>query len=476
MKLKIPKDIEKIVDKFKQKNFQLYLVGGALRDFFLNREITDWDFTTDSKPEEILKLFPNAYYNNKFGTVGVLVGDATEGSRRRARSDSEDGRRDTEAAGPTNNNGIVEITTMRREGEYKDSRHPDDIEWTNKIEEDLNRRDFTINSMAYDLSSDQVVDPFDGQADLEKQLIKAVGDPDKRFQEDALRLIRAVRFATQLNFNIDDETKESIKQNAKLIEQISRERIRDELFKILSTKNPRQGIELLREVDLLQYILPELERCFGVKQEGPKHDRIYDIGEHSLSSLKHCPSDDPIIRFAALIHDIGKPDTYKISKEGNVTFYHHEVVGEKIAEKIADRLHLSKEQKQKVVNLVRWHLFTVDENQTDSAIRRFIKNIGLQNIEDIMAIREADRLGGGSTPTSWRTEKFKERIKQVLDKPFSISDLKVTGHDVMEVLDIPPSRKIGEILEKLFAEISEDQAKNTQEYLLGRIKQLESVT
>ncbi|QQG43599.1 MAG: HD domain-containing protein [Candidatus Daviesbacteria bacterium] len=442
----LPKEVQEILDKFKTAGYEIYIVGGAVRDLLMKKDIHDWDFTTDAKPEEVLKIFPEGFYNNKFGTVGIPVKNTSEVD-------------------------VYEITTMRKEGLYTDFRHPKDISWTNKIEEDLSRRDFTVNAMALD-SKGNIIDPFNGQEDLQKKLIRAVGDPNKRFQEDALRLIRAIRFATQLNFKIEEVTKNAIAQNVALIKNIAFERIKDELFKILELENSYQGIILLREVGLLQLILLELEKCFGIIQVGPKHARVYDIGEHSLLTLKNTPSPDPLVRLAALLHDVGKPDTAQTQGDGNVTFYGHDVVGGKIVLKIAKRFNLSKAQTEKLYRLVRWHMFTVSEHQTDSAIRRFIKNVGLKNIDNMMALRIGDRLGGGTQrETSWRMEKFKERIKQVLIKPFSISDLKVNGNDVMKELGIKPGPKVGEILQKLFEEVLEDASKNNREYLLNRIKQ-----
>jgi tRNA nucleotidyltransferase (CCA-adding enzyme) len=437
--LKLPDEVKDILDKFEAANFQIYVVGGAVRDLLMGRGVHDWDFTTDAKPEEILGLFPQGHYNNKFGTV--LIGD-------------------------------FEITTMRKEGDYKDHRHPVEVSWTNKVEEDLARRDFTINALALDVKG-QIVDPFSGQEDIEKGQIRAVGDPNKRFKEDALRLIRAIRIATEINFDIEKNTMDAIKKNAKLLGEVASERVRDELFKLLGSTNPYIGTLLLREAGILGIVLPEVEACFGVVQEGPKHERIYDIGEHSLLALKTTPSTDPLVRLAALLHDIGKVKTYKKDHKGNVTFYGHDTVGGEQVLKIAKRFNLSKKQSDKLYRLVRFHMFTVDENQTDSAIRRFIKNVGLENVDDMLALRVGDRLGGGTpTATSWRTEKFKERIKQVLHKPFSITDLKVNGTDVMKTLKIKPSRKVGEVLQKLFEEVQEDSSKNNEEYLLGRIKKL----
>ncbi len=439
----LPKDVENLLEKFKTAGFQIYIVGGAVRDLLMNKQVTNWDFTTDAKPEEILKVIPEGFYDNRFGTVGLAV-----------------------------DSGIFEITTMRKEGIYKDFRHPSGVSWTNKIEEDLARRDFTVNAIA--LSADEkITDPFNGQNDIKNKLIKAVGNPSQRFQEDALRLMRAIRIAAELEFEIDKKTFEAIKQNANLIKEIAWERIRDELFKILASGNPDTGIIRLREVKISQIILPELEKCFGIIQKGPRHTRVYDIGEHSLLTLKHTPADDPLVRLAALLHDIGKADTQASGPDGNVTFYNHDVVGGNLVLKIGKKFNLPKKKVDKLYKLVRFHMFTVDERQTDSAIRRFIRNVGIENIEDMMALRIGDRLGGGTqTETSWRMEKFASRIKQVLQKPFSIADLKVNGTDVMKELNIKPGPKVGEILQKLFEEVLEDAAKNNQGYLLDRIKYL----
>lgn len=454
MDFQLPEKVKEIINKFQKNRFQVFIVGGGVRDLLMGKKVTDWDFTTDAKPEEILKLFPEGFYDNKFGTVGIP-----------AKNTSEVGSDSSEV-------NVFEITTMRKEGVYQDFRHPVEVSWTNNIEEDLARRDFTINAIAMH-SDGKLVDPFDGQTDINKKLIRAVGDPNKRFEEDALRLIRAIRIATQLGFEIEEETFKAIKQNAKLIKNIASERIRDELFKLLAAGHPETGVEKLREAGILQIILPELEKCFGLQQEGPKHDRIYDIGEHSLQSLKFCPSSDPLVRLATLLHDIGKPDTVAVSADKNVTFYNHDLVGGKLILQIAKRFNLSKKQTDKLYMLVRWHMFTLDEKQTDSAIRRFIKNVGVENIEDMLAVRVADRLGGGTVnAVSWRMEKFKERIKQVLKKPFSVADLKINGNDVMKELNIKPGPKVGKILEKLFQEVLEDNSKNKREYLLKRAKEI----
>lgn len=442
--MELPKEIKDIFKTFSDAGYKVYLVGGAVRDLLMKRGVKDWDFTTDAKPDEILEVFPKAFYNNKFGTVGV----------------------------ETQNLGVVEITTMRKEGNYTDFRHPGQVNWTNKVEEDLGRRDFTINALAMDIRG-VIIDPFKGGIDINKGLIRAVGDPKKRFQEDALRLIRAIRIATELEFEIEEKTFQAIKTQRELIKEVAWERIRDELLKLLASMNPYMGIKLMREAGILKIVLPEVDECFGVIQEGYKHARVYDIGEHSLLTMQSTPSLDPMVKLAALLHDIGKPQTYKKDDKGNVTFYAHDIVGANLFKKLAPRFNLPKKQVDKIWRLIRWHMFTVDEKQTDSAIRRFIRNVGVDNIDDMLALRVGDRLGGGTaTATSWRLEKFKERIKQVMQKPFSITDLKVTGQDVMDQLNIKPSKKVGEILQRLFQEVQQDSEKNNKDYLIKRIKEL----
>lgn len=458
--------MSEILKKLDRAGFEVAVVGGAVRDLIEGKNVNDWDLTTNAKPEEILKIFARGFYNNRFGTVGV----------------------------PINNGYFVEVTTYRKEIGYSDRRHPDKIVWGKTLEEDLARRDFTINAMAlkkvngklkmengnnrkllFTINHSQftLVDPYDGQGDLKKKLIRTVGKADERFGEDALRLMRAVRFATTLGFEIEKKTKAAISQGAKLINKIAGERVRDELFKIIESDNAADGILLLGEVGLLEQILPELDECFGVEQKSPKRHHIFDVGTHCVMSLKHCPSKDVITKFATLLHDVGKAKVADVTEEGVRTFYNHEVVGARLARDIATRLHLSKEEREQLFLLVRWHQFSVSENQTDSALRRFIRNIGPENIESMMDLRVGDRLGGGlQQPESWRLKLFRQRLKDVMKKPFTVSDLKVDGHDVMKILGIGPGPEVGELLNKLFEEVADDKDKNNQKYLLDRIKTL----
>jgi tRNA nucleotidyltransferase (CCA-adding enzyme) len=444
----LPEAIKNIFSIFKKNGFEIYLVGGAVRDFLLGKNPKNFDFTTNATPKQIQSLFPNSFYNNTYGTVSIPV--EMEGLSSLQKT-------------------IVEITPFRKEEDYTDFRHPEKIEWAKTLEEDLARRDFTINAIAYD--GKKIIDPYHGQKDLKEKIIRCVGDPDKRFAEDALRLLRAIRFASQLGFLIEEKTREAIVKNNYLITKISWERIRDEFLKILKSDHPAEGVLFLRNTGLLKYILPELDICFSIPQKSPKRHHIYDVGTHLVMSLKYCPSKDEITRFATLIHDIGKAKTFKKDeKTGLITFYNHEVVGKKLAEKIAERFKLSSKQKEKLVRLVTYHQFTVSELQTDKAIRRFIRNVGKEYLLDMLDLRVADRLGSGTKATSWRLELFKKRLIEVQKEPFKITDLKVNGYDVMRILEIKPGPKVGKVLKYLFEKVVEKKLKNEREVLLKEIE------
>ncbi len=456
--------VDKILEQVDAAGYEVVLVGGAVRDILAGKNVSDWDLATNAKPEEILAIFKGAFYNNQFGTVGIPV-------------DGE----------------VVEITTYRSEAGYSDRRHPDKVEWGKTLEEDLSRRDFTVNAMALKkvqsgrfkvegskwkvqkiLNSQFIlIDPFNGQGDLKNKVVKAVGNPSERFGEDALRMLRAARFATTLGFTVEKKTGAAVLKNAKLIAEVSGERIRDELFKILASDNPAFGIFLLKDCGILKKILPELFECFAVEQKSPKRHHIWDVGTHCVMSLKFCPSKDTIVRFATLLHDVGKAAVANVTAEGVRTFYNHEVVGARIARDIAQRLHFSKDQREKLYLLVRWHQFSVGEDQTDKALRRFIKNIGIDNVEDMMDLRIGDRLGGGlQEAESWRLKLFRKRLSDVLKKPFTVADLKVSGHDVMKILGLKPGPEVGKVLNKLFEEVADDPKKNKSEYLLAKIEKL----
>ena len=456
--LVIPERIKKIIAKFQENKAEIYIVGGAVRDLILGREVNDWDFTTNLTPEEMKKIFPkNSFYNNNFGTLSIVEKDGE----------------------------IFEVTTFRTERGYSDGRHPDEVKWGKTLEEDLERRDFTVNAMAIELQNPlvsqsstsslkeggslnnyKIIDLFEGQKDLENKLIRTVGNPDERFGEDALRLMRAVRIAGQIEFNIEEKTLESIQKNAKLINNIAGERVRDELFKILLLPTPSTGIEWLRKSGLLEQIMPELVSGLGMIQKG---HHIDDVWTHNLKTLDNCQSKNPITRLAALLHDVGKPR----SAEGNGdsrTFHNHEIYGSRMAVSIGKKLRLSNKELDQLFRLVRWHMFTVQETQTDKAVRRFIRNVTLDYVDEMIDLRRADRLGSGAKETSWRWELFKKRIVEVQKQPFAVKDLKVNGMDVMEILEIKPGRKVGEVLNSIFKEVEEKPELNDREVLLEKIK------
>jgi len=441
--IQLPKSVQEILDKFDKAGYEIYIVGGAVRDIVMGRLTNDWDFTTNATPEEIIKIIPGGLYNNQFGTVFT---------------DNPD-----ELARPH------EITTFRKEEGYTDFRHPEKITWGKSLKEDLARRDFTINSLALDKNL-KIIDLYKGQEDIKNKLIRTVGDADARFGEDALRMMRAVRIGAEISFLIEDATFEAIKKNAPLINKIAKERVKEELFKILASPNPYDGIVLFRNAGLMAEILPEMEKCFGVEQKSPGRHHIYDVGDHLLMSLKNCKSTDTVTRFATLIHDIGKAQTYKKLESGVITFYNHEMVSTKIAENIADRLRFSNKERDKFIKLIRWHQFTVDERQTDSALRRFLRNVGLENVEDMLALRVADRLGGGARETSWRLEEFKTRIIEVQKQPFSMNDLKIDGNDVMKELNLKPGPEVGKILNDLFDKVVEKKIDNEKVTLLKALR------
>lgn len=443
----IPQEVRNILEKLEENGFEAFVVGGCVRDLLMGQTPKDWDITTNAKPEEIQKIFPDSFYENEFGTVGI-----------KTRSENE-------------NLAVVEATTYRVESKYTDKRHPDEVKFAQKLEDDLKRRDFTINAIAIDRHG-KINDPFDGQEDLKKKTIKAVGVPEERFNEDALRMMRAVRLATVLDFKIDQETLEAIKKNHELLKVISAERIRDELIKIINSPRADQGIELLRESHLMKYVLPELLEGVGVEQN---LHHIYTVWEHNVRALKYTAEQDYSleIRLASLLHDVGKPRS-KRGEGRNSTFYGHEVIGAKMTAPIMDRLRFPKEQGNKITKLVRWHLFYYNPGEvTESSVRRLVAHIGEESVHDLLKVREADRIGSGvpkAIPYKLRHLKF--MIDKVARQPISPKMLKTNGTKIMVLLSLPPGPKIGLIMNALMEEVLEDPDKNTEEYLEKRVREL----
>lgn len=450
---KLPKEIEDIISNLKEAGFKAYIVGGCVRDILLNEDPKDWDITTDAKPEEIQKIFPDSLYENKFGTVAV-------------KSRSEE--KDVETK-------VVEITTFRLEEGYRDKRHPDKVKFAETIEEDLARRDFTINAIALDLNAD-LVDPHGGWDDLKKRIIRTVGDPEKRFNEDALRLMRAVRFSVQLGFGIEKKTLEALKSFSGNIKDIAKERIRDEFVKIIMTPRASEGLILLEETSLLENIIPELKEGIGCAQN--KH-HVYTVFEHNVKALEYAVKKNYSleIRLASLFHDIGKPRS-KRGKGQDATFHGHEVVGARMAARILDRLCFSKEISEKVVHLIRFHMFYYNVGDvSESGVRRFLRRVGPENVDDLMMVREADRIGSRvpkAFPYKLRHLKF--MIDKVKQDPVHPKMLRIKGDDVMSILNIEPGPRVGWILNVLLEEVLDDPVKNDMNYLEKKVAELGKLT
>jgi len=447
--MEIPKEVKSVIEKLKKKGFEAYIVGGCVRDFLRKVEPEDWDITTNAKPKEVREIFPKSFYENKFLTVTVQ----------------------TESKNPKLKE--IEITTYRSEAKYTDKRHPDEIKVAKTIEEDLARRDFTVNAIALDEKL-KIIDPFKGKKDLERNIIRAVGNPEERFSEDALRMMRAVRFAVTLgkNWRIEEKTKKAIKKNANWIAMISKERIRDELRKIIMSPHSSSGIELLRQTGLLKFIIPELEEGWEVTQN--KH-HIYECYDHYLRSLDYAANKNfnEAVRLAALFHDVGKPRVKK-GEGKDATFYGHEAVGAKMTYQILKRLKFPKKDIEKIVKLVRYHLFYYNPNEVgESSVRRLLRKVGPENMEELLEVRMADRIGSGVPKAEpYKLRYLKYLIEKISQDPISVKMLKIRGDEVMKILKITPGPKVGEILDILLGHVLEDPQKNKKEILEEKIQEL----
>ncbi len=446
-KFNIPPEVSHVTKALKDAGFEAYLVGGCVRDLFMGRKPKDWDITTNAVPEQIIPLFPKTFYENDFGTVAVVNENASQETLK-----------------------IIEITPYRIESIYSDHRRPDSVQFSKNIQDDLKRRDFTINAIAYDAETGDLVDPFSGVADLARGVIKTVGDAKERFFEDGLRILRAVRFHVELGFPLDHETEKSILENKEILKEVSKERVRDEFVKIIMSDKPIDGLMLLKKLGLLVYIIPELEEAIGVEQNGA---HIYDVWTHLGKTVQHAADKGfPLhVRLAALFHDIAKPMTKRWNNEAKQwTFYGHEVVGSRVTKQILRNLKFSRETIDKVTNLVRWHMFFSDtETITPSAVRRLIANVGEENVWDLVNVRLCDRIGmGRPKENSYRIRKYQAMIEEVMRDPVSVGMLKVDGKKIMEILNISPGPKIGQILNALLEEVLEDPSLNNEDYMNER--------
>lgn len=446
---KIPKEIQNVTENLEKAGFEAFIVGGCVRDLLIGKSPKDWDVTTNATPEQIQEIFPDSFYENDFGTVGVK-NELTEEETLK----------------------VVEVTPYRTETTYSDNRHPDEVKFSDKLEDDLKRRDFTMNAIAYSVSKEEIVDIYEGQQAIKDKLIVAVGNPSERFGEDALRILRAVRFACQHGFAISHETMLAMGEKSDLLKNISAERIRDEFFKMLESSEPITGIVLAEKLGVLKHVVPELEIGIGVEQNG---SHVYDVWEHNLRTMQHAADKDwPLhIRIAGLFHDIGKPATRDWSKEKNdYTFYGHEVVGAKITKKICERLRFPNDLTEKVVKLVRHHMFFADPDAiTHSAVRRLVARVGKENVWDLVDLRICDRIGMGRPKEEpYRLRKYESMIEEVMRDPVSVGMLKIDGNRFVE-MGYKPGREMGWVLHALLEEVLDDPTKNTEEYLENKSKE-----
>jgi len=423
---------------------QGWIVGGCVRDLLLGKSVNDWDIATSARPEEVVRLFPRVVPTGiEHGTVSVIL------------------------------KGVpFEVTTLRGETMYSDGRRPDSVVFVDDITADLARRDFTINAIAIDPLGPAFIDPFEGRKDLDARVLRAVGDPVQRFSEDGLRVLRAARFAATLECVIEPQTMAAIEPTLGTYRKVSAERIRDEWMKTMKARKPSVAFEVMLATGILAVTLPEILDSVGCAQN--KY-HAYDVWKHSMACLDACEGDPPL-RIAALLHDVGKPRTRAMSeKTGDYTFYNHESVGADMARPILDRLRFSNEERERIVLLVQHHLVCYSDEWSDATVRRWIRRVTRDRVEDLYALNRADLLGKGRDVARdlEGLERLKARVAGVLaaKNALSVRDLAVDGKDVMRELAIPPSRRIGEVLLVLLEQVVDDPSKNERETLLAMIRE-----
>ena len=433
----VPADVVALCRALWDAGHAAYVVGGSLRDLLLRRAPKDWDLTTDARPEQIGALFPGSVYENRFGTVAV--------------------RRD----------GVeFEITTFRREHEYADHRRPHRMEFGDSIEEDLARRDFTANAIAWGADprtgepQPALVDPFDGAADVTAGLLRAVGDPLARFEEDALRMIRAVRLAATLSFTVEPGTLAAIATQAHLAAHLSGERISAELTRLLEAPRPSVGLRLMSDTGLLAVVAPELALQIGMSQNKIDGEDLWD---HTLRSVDAAPVERPIVRLAALVHDIGKPAT-----AAEAGFPGHELAGAKLAVQFLARIRMARATQERIAHLVRHHMFNYEQSWSDAAVRRFIARIGQHALEELFELREADNVGSGLPRDDGLLVELRRRVTEQIEAqvPLTRSDLAVNGDDLIAELGMPPGPELGRVLDHLLDRVLVDSQLNDRPTLL----------
>jgi poly(A) polymerase/tRNA nucleotidyltransferase (CCA-adding enzyme) len=434
-----PTEVISVLEKIIKNGYEAYLVGGAIRDIILDRDIYDYDITTNATPEQIINIFDKVIETGiKHGTVTIVYGDFD-----------------------------IEVTTYRKDGEYKDFRRPETIEYSKTIDEDLKRRDFTINAFAYNPINKEFIDLFNGAKHLKEKKIVAINNPIDRFTEDALRMMRAIRFTVKLDFNIDKSVFKAIQLLNKNITKVSIERVNDEFTKILLSETPSRGIKLLDTSGLLQHFLPELIKCKGVTQN--KY-HIYDVYEHILIAVDNSKK-DLIIRLSVLFHDIAKPKTKRML-HGKATFYNHEVIGADLVEEILKRLKYPNNIIKTVKHLVKNHMFHYTEEWKDSTIRRFINKVGVDSLNYLLEIRKADASAGNPDHKDIAYLELFDKIDKMLkesENVFNIKDLAINGQDIINKLHIKPSKTVGELLNQALLFVMDNPQNNEKEILLNYI-------
>jgi len=437
LRIDLPPAVASVLETVREGGHEAVLVGGCVRDLVRGEQPADWDVATAAPPEVVASLFPGASWENQFGTVTVLDPDGGRG---------------------------IEVTTYRVEAGYRDQRRPDAVRWGTSLAEDLARRDFTVNAMAWlpDEGSGgdgRLVDPFRGAADLEDRLLRAVGDPGARFGEDALRLLRAVRLATRFSMRIDPATEAAIRAHAPSAAGLSGERVRDELMRILAgAVPPSRAFEMMERLGLLAVLLPELAALRGVPQAKPLAG---DALDHSLRAADALPAADPVLRLAGLLHDVGKATTLA---DGHFLF--HDRDGAVMAEQVLLRLRAPRAEVTRVGRLVRHHMFAYTRDWTDAAVRRFVRRVGVDLLPDLFALREADDIASGvdEPPTGWR--ELRERVAAVAGDPLEAGHLAISGDDLVAELGIAPGPSIGKLLSALLEAVVEDPRLNSRDQLL----------
>jgi tRNA nucleotidyltransferase (CCA-adding enzyme) len=437
---RVPRDVLDLCERLRAHGKRAWIVGGCVRDLLLGRTANDWDIATDAHPKELLRVFPRAIPTGiEHGTVTVVK----EGHH-------------------------YEVTTLRGEGKYSDGRRPDWVEFVDDITADLARRDFTVNAIALDPLDGHLIDPFGGRGDLEGGLLRAVGVPRERFAEDGLRVLRAARFVATLDLELDQATEAAISPTLDTYRRVASERIRDEWIKTMKARTPSRAFEVMRRTGILGVTCPELLEGVGMEQN---KWHAYDVWRHALECMDACAG-DPVLRIAALMHDIGKPRTRAWSeKTSDYTFYDHDRVGAEIAEPIAARLRFSNEERARIVALVRFHLFHYSADWSDAAVRRWIRRVGPERVEDLYVLNEADvRAKGRDFQADLSAlSGLKAQVARVLAAGAAMStrDLKINGHDLLRELGVAPGRVIGEILDALLEAVTSDPALNEREALLA---------